>query len=172
MDIMELGAIGELVGGLAVVGSLLFVGLQMRQSNRLSRAESVQSHVYQRNADVLTPLLDQAFGDTLQRGINDFAGLSSQEQIAVHAYLAKLINLGQAHYVLSRAGLMLPEYATAMDGIVASILRCPGALQWWQTVRSIYASDYIEHVEGLLAAERTPPMTEVMPWFAATAVEA
>ena len=67
MDILELGAIGELVGALAVVGSLLFVGLQMRQSNRLSRAESVQSHVYQRNADVLTPLLDQAFGDTLQR---------------------------------------------------------------------------------------------------------
>ena len=33
MDIMELGAIGELVGGVAVVGPLLFVGFQVRQSN-------------------------------------------------------------------------------------------------------------------------------------------
>ncbi len=32
MDIMELGAIGELVGGVAVIGSLLYVGLQVRQS--------------------------------------------------------------------------------------------------------------------------------------------
>ena len=35
MDILELGAIGELVGGLAVVGSLIFVGLQIRHSSVL-----------------------------------------------------------------------------------------------------------------------------------------
>ncbi len=32
MDIMELGANGELVGGLAVIGSLIYVGLQVRQN--------------------------------------------------------------------------------------------------------------------------------------------
>ncbi len=31
MDIMELGAIGELVGGVAVTVSLVFVGLQVRR---------------------------------------------------------------------------------------------------------------------------------------------
>ena len=40
---MELGAIGELVGALAVVGSLIFVGLQVRQSNALNRAESIRA---------------------------------------------------------------------------------------------------------------------------------
>ena len=37
MDIMELGAIGELVGGVAVIGSLIYVGLQVRQSNDNAR---------------------------------------------------------------------------------------------------------------------------------------
>ncbi len=37
MTIMELGAIGEIVGGLAVVVSLVFVGLQIRHSNRLAQ---------------------------------------------------------------------------------------------------------------------------------------
>jgi len=32
MDIIELGAIGELVGGVAVSGSLIFVGSQARAS--------------------------------------------------------------------------------------------------------------------------------------------
>ncbi len=40
---MELGAIGELVGALAVIGSLVYVGLQIRQSNRLEKAESVRA---------------------------------------------------------------------------------------------------------------------------------
>ncbi len=34
MDIMELGASGELVGGVAVIGSLVYVGLQVRQNTR------------------------------------------------------------------------------------------------------------------------------------------
>ena len=37
MDIMELGAIGELVGGVAVIASLVFVGTQIR-----TNAQSVQ----------------------------------------------------------------------------------------------------------------------------------
>ena len=32
MDIMELGAIGEMVGGVAVIASLIYIGLQVRQS--------------------------------------------------------------------------------------------------------------------------------------------
>ena len=50
MDIMELGAIGELVGGVAVVASLIYVGLQVRQSNSINRAESVRSFVRDYNA--------------------------------------------------------------------------------------------------------------------------
>ena len=37
MDIMELGAIGELLGGVAVIASLVFVGVQVRHSNRLAQ---------------------------------------------------------------------------------------------------------------------------------------
>ena len=38
MDIIELGAIGELVGGVAVIGTLLFVGFQVRQNTRSIKA--------------------------------------------------------------------------------------------------------------------------------------
>ncbi len=37
MNIMELGAIGELVGGVAVIASLVYVGLQVRQSAAATR---------------------------------------------------------------------------------------------------------------------------------------
>ena len=40
MDIMELGAIGELVGGVAVIGSLIFVGIQLRTTTKTLRAQS------------------------------------------------------------------------------------------------------------------------------------
>ncbi len=40
MDIMELGAIGELVGGVAVIGSLIFVGLQIRMNAKAVQLSS------------------------------------------------------------------------------------------------------------------------------------
>jgi hypothetical protein len=42
MDILELGAIGELVGGVAVVGSLLFVGVQIRQGTRMTEKRALR----------------------------------------------------------------------------------------------------------------------------------
>ena len=43
MDIMELGAIGELIGGFAVIASLVFVGFQVRQTNQLARNAAIQA---------------------------------------------------------------------------------------------------------------------------------
>ncbi len=43
MDIMELGAIGELVGGVAVIGSLIYLGLQVRQSNAIAKDHSARA---------------------------------------------------------------------------------------------------------------------------------
>ena len=42
MDIMELGAIGELVGGVAVIASLVYVGLQVRQNTKAVLAATFQ----------------------------------------------------------------------------------------------------------------------------------
>ncbi len=40
MDIMELGAIGELVGGVAAVATLLYLAMQIRQTNKRARAST------------------------------------------------------------------------------------------------------------------------------------
>ncbi len=43
MDIMELGAIGELVGGVAVIASLIYVGLQVRHGSRAAQQSAYNS---------------------------------------------------------------------------------------------------------------------------------
>ena len=43
MNIMELGAIGELVGGVAVIASLIYLAVQIRQNTRATYASSYQA---------------------------------------------------------------------------------------------------------------------------------
>ena len=53
MDIMELGAVGELVGGVAVVASLIYVGLQVRQNTSALRANAAQGFADSINGAIL-----------------------------------------------------------------------------------------------------------------------
>ena len=164
MDIMELGAIGELVGGVAVIGSLIFVGLQVRQSNRLTQAEAVQAFVHAHNRDVVSPLQDQAFAKTFRRGLNDFQNLTKEEQMAVHGLLLKILFMGQTHFLLHRHRLMQGEFANAMQALDVRLLRSPGVAQWWNAMRPLIAPDYAAHLDGLLERYEGPALTELLPW--------
>ncbi len=71
MNIMELGAIGELVGGVAVVASLLFVGLQVRGSTREQRAASLQEATRE-TANVVQYLTGPGNSEVWLTGMLDF----------------------------------------------------------------------------------------------------
>ncbi len=58
MNTMELGAIGELMGGVAVIASLIYVGMQVRQRNRIATNSAAQ-----RFREINNEVLRQLFSD-------------------------------------------------------------------------------------------------------------
>ncbi len=165
MDMTALGAIGELVGGFAVIASLVFVGLQIRQGNRLTQAETVQAHVHARNRDVLTPLNDPEFAKLFRLAVNDFSQLEKDQQIAIHCHLAKMIYMGQTQFILRRDGLIREEYAEAQDALNSALLKCPGVRDWWSQVRVNFAPDYVAYVEEGRDGSEGQPLTDYLPFF-------
>ena len=161
MDIMELGAIGELVGGVAVIASLIYVGLQVRQSNQINRADSVRSFV--RDYNVLLYKLAE-YEDIMRRGSVDFDGMTKADQTKVHLLLLSQFMLGLGDSIASpdRADRL----ARFVDGAVASSLSTPGFKQWWGRFRGlpqVLAPEYVDHLERL--APNSIDMLEFMPWF-------
>ncbi len=61
MNIMELGAIGELVGGVAVIVSLIFVGLQIRSNTYTTAAASQNAWVSDYNSMLMSIRSDPAW---------------------------------------------------------------------------------------------------------------
>ncbi len=53
MDIMELGAVGELIGGLAVIVTLAYLAVQIRQNTSALRANAAQGFADSINGAVL-----------------------------------------------------------------------------------------------------------------------
>ncbi len=93
MDILELGAIGELVGGAAVLVTLIYLALQVRHGNEVEKSETHRAFVSDWNRQVLMPFSGAESGPFLRRANADFDGLSDDDKFRAMGF-----------WVLHRAG--------------------------------------------------------------------
>jgi len=158
MDIIELGAIGELVGGVAVIASLLFVGQQVRQSNRLERAESQRTVT----RDYVATML-QVDSPLLRRAVLDFEGLSKDDQLRIHNWLIAFFTVAQTEVSLSNQNLAeTGDYPP----VVAAMTRSPGLGYWWRTVSPTFNEGFRRYMRvAAQEAQSAPAIHELMPWL-------
>ena len=165
MDIMELGAIGELVGGIAVIGSLIFVGLQVRQSNEMAKAEVMRAYIHAYNDQILSPIADPDRVQLYRDGLNNFDALDRNSQAAFHSQLVKIFLLGQTNFLLQRQG-MVPEAMThGVQRMDASMIKIPALAHWWELTRGVLVPEYVDHLEGLRDSLGDPAMIDALPWY-------
>jgi hypothetical protein len=153
MNIIELGAIGELVGGVAVIGSLIYVGLEVHQSNQLNRAEAVRSFVRDYGA-LLRNLGDPQLVDVFRKGMFDFEGLSKAEKTRIHVWLLQNFWISFTNdFVDPRRRNPFTEIS---DWISTSTFSTPGFSQWWAAAKAALGEastrEYVDHVDRQIQA--------------------
>ena len=169
MDIMELGAIGELVGGAAVLVTLIYLAIQVRQGNFVERAESDRSAARDYNS-VLLGLSDPGLGDAVRNAIADFDALPKEKQLQANAWLAAMFLQGQTLFLLDRRGRRTREGVNVRT--FASFLRSPGVAQWWTWTKELFDPEFVSHIEAIAAGPDPPrPIQEILPWFTTDGTE-
>ena len=105
MDIMELGAIGEMIGGVAVIGSLLFVGIQIRTSVKTMRATSTYEaeHTWAVVNEQLA--LNPELGEAVDSWIYGSGELDARGAMLVKYWGRGVLQRTEAQYFLFKAGL-------------------------------------------------------------------
>ncbi len=137
MNIMELGAIGELVGGFAVIGSLIYVGLQVRQSNDHTRQtidlerNQANRSMTQAMAEVWATLERGEFVELMQRATQSWDGLSSADQGRLGAWLTRFHVNTVSVFLAGQQGLMDEDYCNAWIEAYTMFVASPGLSRWW-----------------------------------------
>ncbi len=162
MDIMELGAIGELVGGVAVIGSLIYVGLQVRQSNQLNRAESVRAYVRDYNA-LVGKLTDPEFAELMRKASVDFNDLSRNDQLRAHGWLLPHVMLGFGNFFVDREGV--EPLSVLADQSNAITISAPGFSQWWEVFGPALPDDYKNRMARAQGYVESASFHEIAPWM-------
>ncbi len=94
MNLMELGALGELVGGVAVVATLLYLAVQVRQSTKQAAANLMLMTVVNFNRNHEIVLANPEHAELLAK-LRTTTNLNRAEEEQAAAYAASLMNTWQ-----------------------------------------------------------------------------
>ncbi len=150
MDIMELGAIGEFIGALAVIGSLLYVGYQIRQNARSTKASNYQATTdafMQLNKEILR---EADVAELFVNGGADYRGPSDTEQIRFTFLFMMAFRVFQTTWYQSRQGTTEHELWESDEKNMLFVLSMPGVREWWDTTGFHFTDSFTSYVNGLL----------------------
>jgi hypothetical protein len=171
MTLSDLASLGSFVSGLAVLVSLVYLALQVRQAERNQQASIRQARIT-RTADLALARLEPSVNDAFRSVLTQSEQMSARE-------VTQFIALAQAHflnfedaYFQFRSGLLVPSaFETAKTGI-ERLFSYPGGRYSWRALRTSFGNEFAEFMDALLEATPVGPPTDVLAaWNAGVAAE-
>ncbi len=146
LTIQDLGALGELLGSVAVLATLVYLALQTRQNTMAIAAQLDAARLSSTQLGLLTPVTSNELGEALRE---DSADDRSINQMRLGNYwLSTLLSL-QWQLYQSRRGL-LPTFNAAgvavfLHGLFTGFRSFEG---WWEGARrGLFLPEFVEWVE-------------------------
>lgn len=139
MDIEKIARIAEIVSSVAVVVSLIYVGMQVRQNTRALRATTYNA-VTANSLAILSPMYAHPeFTEFLARVQSDPEAARPAETLRFHiTMLSAFRHWDNLHYQF-RNGMLEPEMWNSYDRTLTSWLASPAWCNWFKHNASFFS---------------------------------
>ena len=151
-----IAAIAQVIAAVAVIPSLLYLAVQIRNQNKETRRAAADGFVLHwtefrksmsDNADLAAIYL---------RGIRSFEDLDPVERLRFGSALGRIFVLSEGLYVFYLDGSLSPDLWKAVEETTADIAAYPGVQSWWTTRKHWHSAKFRAVVDRMIAEERKP----------------
>ena len=153
MNIQDWGAIGEIVGALAVVASLIYLAAQIRQNTRQISLglESTKLAAFEQNVESGNRarelfITNPEITDLFLKGLADYRSLRSTEKFRCNMLFRNLFSGIQGGYIRQLTLDADPEGFKGIGKTLDSLLENPGIHQWLEEVEPDWRPEFVEFV--------------------------
>ena len=161
MSLEDLGNIGEFVGAIAVVASLVYLALQIRQNtSQLNQ----NTDVVRANAELDNARLAAEFNAHLAEnselselwrlGTSQSENLTESQQIRFGFMMGDLFYRLEGLFRQQQRGFLALDSWAAWDRLMSTLLRTPRVRSWWHAQQHPFSGAFMEHVDGLIQAQK------------------
>ncbi len=159
MTITELGALGEFVGAIAVVATLAYLAIQIRQNTRAIRGSAERETVSLQQSALQPVAASLEIADVHGRAIYQFSEMSPAEQVQFHRTMTALFQSFESAYYQHEANLIGGGIYARIVKNIKGWFRFPGVNAWWDTWSPEYSDEFKEFIEN-----EVRPEVELVNW--------
>ncbi len=154
MTLEQASYLSQVIGSLAVLASLVFVGMQIRQNTRTQRLVAVDS-LAAAIAAINVPAIDSpALGEALAKAMRDWGAAAREQRIIAHYFLFSYFKLVENAWYQQRAGALDASQWAGWATGARMFYHSPGVRAgWWPRRRHTYSPEF----QAFLAASEPPP---------------
>ena len=148
-----IGAIGEILGAIAVVLTLAYLARQLRQNSQTLRASALDASITAAN-DVRKSIYESAeVAEIIRRGSADPASLTEDEKIRFRLVMHNIVWGTWNIYVQAQLTGLSAGTWEAQIPLLTRILSSPGGKWYWANSRQEVDEEYREYIDSLLAQD-------------------
>ena len=146
MNWEAIGAIGEVVGAIGVIASLLYLALQIRGDAKAKRASAVHDQTDAYRDFLKTMAADGELAAIYMRGIRDFSSVEGSDLVRFGSALGFLFRVFDEAYYHWSEGNLETHVWHGFEAPIADMLAYPGVRSWWSTRSHWYSTKFQEFV--------------------------
>ena len=155
MDWEAIGATAELLGALGVIGSLVYVGNQVRASNVASSVAAKLSATQMLAAFQDTMLQNPHLVTLMVKGRSSYKELSSEEQLLFSTLALKATFMISAQHFQFQRKVLTEDDWHENRAVAIYWTSSPGYQQWWDEIGSVaFAGEFKKFMESEIEQAR------------------
>ena len=157
MTIADISNISQALAAIATVLGLVFVGYQIRQNTRATRAAAHHSV-----SDSLNEM-NRMFAESADltkiwlTGMQDRKALSPEDRWRFDSVMRAYMHVCETMFVQSELGSGDDSIRLAEEEGIRTVMASPGSREWWDENPYGFGPEFREYVAGLVPAPEPPP---------------
>ncbi len=163
MNWEAIGAVGEILGTLAVVISLGYVAVQIRQNTSETKMQRTQSLISANSEVNLAFASNGELAKILRLGLHDYNQLSEDEQVRCGGLCFSAFNRYGFAYHQFRTGQLEEKFWNSIEYELSVFLSLPGGSEWWNKDKPRFLPEFVTHIDRML---KDFAMPDAVPSFA------
>lgn len=151
MNWEAISGVADAVSALGVIGSLIYVGIQIKKNTIETRRSNARATSHDHGAAIHAILEDEKVAELVLKGFEDLESLTPVERYRFD--LATLVWLQAIEQAF--ADIRQREYPDDMEEtykvMVPGVLNTPGGLKWWASRKPWFSVAFQSEVDALLS---------------------
>jgi len=165
MNWQVIGVVAEIVSAAAVVISLIYLAIQIRQTRRQASTDNLQSNVDRWIGALTSAMRSEEDADFLRHALHNYDELSAPQIARLHAFMMDLVGPFQAIHSKHESGLIDTRLWETIRSDMAGWFKCPGMLALWHEAKSAYPPYLVEEIDAAIEMHDGQPFSETAPYL-------